>query len=71
MHGNPQQIQEFSNLVIDSDLETTVTIPSQLEIIIPSQVVPEFGLASIIVLSSGIGIAIYLLRNKTNYVIAK
>ena len=71
MHGNPQQMEEFSNLVIGSDLETTVTIPSQLEIIIPSQVVPEFGLASIIVLSSGIGIAIYLLRNKTNYVIAK
>jgi len=64
MHGNPQQIEEFSNLVIDSDLETTVTIPSQLEIIIPSQVVPEFGLTSIIVLSSGIGMAIYFLRNK-------
>ena len=64
MHGNPQQMEEFSNLVIGSDLETTVTIPSQLEIIIPSQVVPEFGLTSIIVLSSGLGIAIYFLRNK-------
>ncbi|GFN40701.1 MAG: lactamase_B domain-containing protein [Marine Group I thaumarchaeote] len=64
MHGNPQQIEEFSNLVIGSDLETTVTIPSQLEIIIPAQVVPEFGLTSIIVLSSGLGIAIYFLRNK-------
>ncbi|HEU05117.1 MAG TPA: MBL fold metallo-hydrolase [Nitrosopumilus sp.] len=64
MHGNPQQMEEFSNLVIGSDLETIVTIPSQLEIIIPSQVVPEFGLTSIIVLSSGIGIAIYFLRNK-------
>ncbi len=71
MHGNPQQIQEFSNLVESSELQTDVTIPSQLEIIIPSQVVPEFGLASIIVLSSGIGIAIYLLRNKTNYLIIK
>jgi len=64
MHGNPQQMEEFSNLVMGSDLETTVTIPSQLEIIIPSQVVPEFGLTSIIVLSSGIGLAIYFLRNK-------
>jgi len=64
MHGNPQQIEEFSNLVEGSDLETTVTIPSPLEIIIPSQVVPEFGLLSIVVLSSGMGIAIYLLRNK-------
>ena len=64
MHGNPQQMEEFSNLVIGSDLETTVTIPSQLEIIIPAQVVPEFGLTSIIVLSSGIGIVIYFLRNK-------
>jgi len=64
MHGNPQQIQEFSNLVEGSDLETTVTIPSPLEIIIPSQVVPEFGLLSVVVLSSGMGMAIYLLRNK-------
>jgi len=64
MHGNPQQIQEFSNLVESSDLETTVTIPTALEIIIPSQVVPEFGLLSAVVLSSGMGIAIYLLRNK-------
>jgi len=64
MHGNPQQIQEFSNLVEGSDLQTTVTIPSPLEIIIPSQVVPEFGLLSAAVLSSGMGIAIYLLRNK-------
>jgi len=71
MHGNPQQMQEFSNLVKGSELQTAVTIPSQLEIIIPAEVVPEFGLASIIVLSSGIGIAIYLLRNKTNYVIIK
>jgi len=64
MHGNPQQIEEFSNLVRSSELETTVTIPSQLEIIIPSQVVPEFGFTSIIVLSFGIGMAIYFLRNK-------
>jgi len=64
MHGNPQQMQEFSNLVEGSDLQTTVTIPSPLEIIIPSEVVPEFGLLSIVVLSSGMGMVIYLLRNK-------
>jgi len=64
MHGSPEQMQEFSDLVEDSDLQTTVTIPSPLEIIIPSEVVPEFGLLSVLVLSSGIGIAIYLLRNK-------
>jgi len=64
MHGNPQQMQEFSNLVEGSDLQTTVTVPSALEIIIPSQVVPEFGLLSVVVLSSGIGMAIYFLRNK-------
>ena len=64
MHGNPQQMEEFSNLVEGSDLQTTVTIPSPLEIIIPSEVVPEFGLLSVVVLSSGIGMAIYLLRNK-------
>jgi len=64
MHGNPQQMQEFSNLVESSNLQTTVTIPSPLEIIIPSEVVPEFGLLSVVVLSSGIGMVIYLLRNK-------
>jgi len=64
MHGNPQQMQEFSNLVEDSDLQTIVTIPSSLEIIIPSTVVPEFGLLSVVVLSFGIGMVIYLLRNK-------
>jgi len=64
MHGNPQQMQEFSNLVESSDLQTIVRIPSSLEIIIPSEVVPEFGLLSVVVLSSGIGMVIYLLRNK-------
>jgi len=64
MHGNPQQMQEFSNLVEGSDLQTTVTIPSPLEIIIPSEVVPEFGLLSVVVLSSGMVMVIYLLRNK-------
>ena len=64
MHGNPQQMQEFSNLVEGSDLQTTVTIPLPFEIIIPSEIVPEFGLLSVFVLSSGVGIAIYLLRNK-------
>ncbi|MCH8834050.1 MAG: MBL fold metallo-hydrolase [Thaumarchaeota archaeon] len=64
MHGNPQQMQEFSNLVEGSDLQTTVIIPSPFEIIIPSEIVPEFGLLSVFVLSSGVGIAIYLLRNK-------
>jgi len=64
MHGSTQQIQEFSDLVEDSDLQTTVRIPSPLEIIIPSEVVPEFGFISVLVLSTGIGMAIYLLRSK-------
>jgi len=57
-------MQEFSNLVEGSDLQTTVTIPSPLEIIILSEVVPEFGLLSVVVLSSRMGMTIYLLRNK-------
>jgi len=64
MHGSPQQMQEFSNLVESSDLQTIVRIPSPLEIIIPYEVVPEFGLLSIVVLGSGIGIVVYILRNK-------
>jgi len=68
MHGNPQQMQEFSNLVEGSELQTTVTIPSPLEIIIPTEVVPEFGLLSVAVLCSGMGMVIYLLRSK-NFVL--
>ncbi|MEE8181127.1 MAG: PEFG-CTERM sorting domain-containing protein, partial [Nitrosopumilaceae archaeon] len=68
MHGSPQQMQEFSNLVEASDLQTTVTIPSPLEIIIPYEVVPEFGLLSVVVLGSGMGMVIYLLRSK-NFVL--
>jgi len=64
MHGSPEQMEEFSNLVVGSGLETTVTIPSAFEIIIPTEVVPEFGLLSVVVLSSGIGMVIYLLRNR-------
>ena len=64
MHGSPQQMEKFSNLVEGSGLETTVTIPSALEIIIPTEVVPEFGLLSVVVLSAGIGMVIYLLRNR-------
>ncbi len=64
MHGSPQQMQEFSDLVENSDLQTTVIIPTPLEIIIPSEVVPEFGFLSVLVLSSAIGMVIYLLRNK-------
>jgi len=54
MHGNPQQMQEFSNLVEGSDLQTTVTIPSPLEIIIPSEVVPEFGPIAMMILAVGV-----------------
>jgi L-ascorbate metabolism protein UlaG (beta-lactamase superfamily) len=64
MHGTSQQMQEFSDLVEDSDLQTIVTIPLPLEIIIPSEIVSEFGLLSALVLGSGMGMVIYLLRNK-------
>ena len=67
MHGSYEQMDEFSNLVEGSDLQTTVTIPSPYEIIIPSEVVPEFGLLSVVVLSSGMGMVIYILRNKNVY----
>ncbi len=64
MHGNPKQTQEFFNLVKESGLQTDVIILSPLEIIIPSKVVPEFSVLAIIVLSFGMGITVYLLRNK-------
>jgi len=51
MHGSPQQMQEFFKLVEGSDLQTTVTIPSPLEIIIPSKVVPEFGTIAVMILA--------------------
>jgi len=65
MHGSPEQMEEFSNLVEGSGMGTIVTIPSALEIIIPTEVVPEFGLLSIVVLSSGMGMVIYILRQKS------
>jgi len=66
MHGSPQQMEEFSNLVEASELQVTVMIPSPLEIIIPYEVVPEFGLLSVVVLGSGMGIVIYVLRYKNS-----
>ncbi len=54
MHGSPQQMQEFFKLVEGSDLQTTVTIPSPLEIIIPSKVVPEFGTIAVMILAVAI-----------------
>ena len=54
MHGNLQQIQEFSNLVEASELQTTVTIPSPLDIIIPYEVVPEFGTITMMILAVAI-----------------
>jgi len=54
MHGSPQQMQEFSNLVESSDLQTIVRIPSPLEIIIPYEVVPEFGTIAMMILAVAI-----------------
>ena len=65
MHGSPEQMEEFSNLVEGSGLGTTVTIPSALEIIIPTEIVPEFGLLAIVVLSAGMIMVIYILRQKS------
>jgi len=54
MHGSPQQMQEFSNLVESSDLQTIVRIPSPLDIIIPYEVVPEFGTIAMMILAVAI-----------------
>jgi len=54
MHGSPQQMQEFSNLVESSDLQTIVRIPSPLNIIIPYEVVPEFGTIAMMILAVAI-----------------
>ncbi len=63
MHGSPQQMEEFSNLVEGSGLGTIVTIPSAFEIIIPSEVVPEFGILLPIVF--GISIVMVILFTKS------
>ncbi|MCH8915853.1 MAG: MBL fold metallo-hydrolase [Thaumarchaeota archaeon] len=65
MHGSPEQMEEFSNLVEGSGLGTTVTIPSALEIIVPTEIVPEFGLLAVLVLSAGMIMVIYILRQKS------
>jgi len=66
MHGSPQQMQEFFKLVEGSDLQTTVTIPSPLEIIIPSKVVPEFGTIAVMILAVAI-LSIIVISAKSKF----
>jgi len=43
MHGSPQQMQEFSDIVKQSELQAQVIIPTPLEVMVPVEIVPEFG----------------------------
>jgi len=68
MHGSPEQIQRFAEMLEDSELETNVIIPKPLEIIIPAEVVPEYPVVASIMIVSFLGmisIIFILKKNKT------
>ncbi len=50
MHGSPQQMQEFSDIVKQSELQAQVIIPTPLEVMVPVEIVPEFGEVTTMVL---------------------
>lgn len=68
MHGSPEQMQRFAEMLEDSELETNVIIPKPLEIIIPAEVVPEYPVVATIMIVSFLGmisIIFILKKNKT------
>jgi len=68
MHGSPEQMQRFAEILEDSELETNVIIPKPLEIIIPTEIVPEYPVVAAIMIVSFLGmisIIFILKKNKT------
>jgi len=52
MHGTPEQMQKFAEIVKDSEIQTTVIIPTALEVIIPVEVIPDFPSAVLVMIVS-------------------
>jgi len=52
MHGTPEQMQKFAEIVKDSEIRTNVIIPTALEVIIPVEVVPDFPSIGLVMIVS-------------------
>ncbi len=67
MHGTPEQMQKFAEIVEDSKMQTNVIIPTPLDVIIPAEVVPEYSLAGVtMIVSFLIMLSIISLKKKQN-----
>lgn len=67
MHGTPEQMQKFAEIVEDSKMQTNVIIPTPLDVIIPAEVVPEYSLAgATMIVSFLIMLSIISLKKKQN-----
>lgn len=68
MHGTPEQMQKFAELVEGSELETKVIIPEPLQLIIPAEVVPEYSVAALIMVVSILGMMsiVLILKKRQN-----
>lgn len=65
MHGTPDQMQKFAEMVEGSELETKVIVPEPLQLIVPAEVVPEYPVATLIMIVSILGmISIVLVLKK-------
>ncbi len=52
MHGTPEQMQKFAEIVKDSEIRINVIIPTALEVIIPVEVVPDFPSIELVMIVS-------------------
>ena len=73
MHGTPEQMQKFAEMVEGSELETRVIIPKPLELIIPAEVVPEYPEAALIMIVSILGMMsiVLVLKKRQNPILAE
>ena len=69
MHGSPEQMQRFAEMLEDSELETNVIIPKPLEIIIPAEVVPEYPVVATIMIVSFLGMISIIFILKKNKIV--
>jgi len=73
MHGTPEQMQKFAEIVKDSEIQTNVIIPTALEIIIPVEVVPDYPSAILVMIVSFLVMLsmVLVLKKKQNSILAK
>ncbi|GEM_PF-340611 len=62
MHGNPDQMQTLADLVEKSGIQSKVIKPEPLQMIVPTEVVPEFPVAQLIMTLSFIAVVSIIVR---------